>query len=296
MLHRRQWTAPDTPTSAQLNGVTVAGGRAYAAGNRGVLLERAGGAWVRVLGDGVAGEARGLLAVAPTDDGARLWICGPRGALGYYDTDSGTVTDCSEPYGLDSILRTLSVDGAAGAEAVHVGDDRGRITRLTVDGQEATVRGVAVPGPNEPITELRTADGLLFAADTTGRIHQSNDGRTWRTDHLGSGAVTALAVDADGLLAATRDGTVYTGIRSFRSPPDRLAPLPEGVRPSAADGRGHTAVVVGRNGGLLARGRDPGFQRVGVESPAGLYAVTIAPDGAVYAVGAEGVIVEGRVA
>jgi hypothetical protein len=296
MLHRRQWTRPDTPTSAQLNGVAVAGGRAYAAGNRGLLLGRIGGGWVRLLGGGVAGESRGLLDVAPTDDGARLWICGPRGALGYYDTDSGAVTDCSEPYGLNSTLRTLSVDGAAGAENVHVGDDQGRIARLTLEGAEATVRGVAVPGPNEPITELRTADGLLSAADTTGRIHQSNDGRTWRTDHLASGAVTALAVDAGGLLAATRDGTVYTGIRSFSSPPDRVAPLPEGVQPSAADGRGHTAIVVDRNGSLLARGRDPGFQPVGVESSAGLYAVTIAADGVVYAAGADGLIVEGRTA
>ncbi len=149
---------------------------------------------------------------------------------------AGRVTDCSEPYGLDSTLRTLSVDGVAGAEAVHVGDDRGRITRLTVEEGEPTVRGVAVPGPNEPITELRTADRLLFAADTTGRLHQS------------------------------------------------------------ADGRERTAVVVGRNGGLLARGHDPGFQRVGVESPDGLYAVTLTPDGAVYAVGAEGSVVEGRTA
>jgi hypothetical protein len=294
MLHRRQWIAPETPTGAQLNGVAVAGDRAYVAGNRGVLLCRIGGGWIRLLGDGVAGESRGLLDVAATDDGERLWLCGPRGALGYYDPDSGTVTDCSEPYGLDSTLRTLSVDGVTGTEAVHVGDDRGRIARVTVDGTDPTVRGVAVPGPNEPITEIRTADGLLFAADTTGRLHQSDDGRTWRTDQLASGAVTALAVDADGLLAATRDGTVYTGIRSFSSPPDRLAPLPDGVRPSAADGRGHTAVVVGRNGSLLVRGRDPGFQRVGVESSAGLYAVTIDADGAIYAVGAEGLIVEGR--
>lgn len=296
MLRRRQWIVPEAPTSAQLNGVAVADGRPYVVGNRGVLLGRIGGGWIRLLSDGVDGERRGLLDIEPTDDGERLWLCGTRGALGYYDRESETVTDCSAPYGLASRLRTLSVTGTAGEEQLHVADDRGRVARVAVDGEEPTVRGVAVPGPNEPITALRAADGLLFAADTTGRIHQSDDGREWRTDRLASGMVTALAVDADGLLAATRDGTVYTGIRSFRSPPDRLAPLPEGVRPSAADGRGHTAVVVGRNGGLLARGRDPGFQRVGVESPAGLYAVTIAPDGAVYAVGAEGVIVEGRVA
>ena len=296
MLHRRQWTRPDTLTSAHLDGVAVADGRAFAAGNRGVLLGRVGGGWVRLLVDGVAGESRGLLNVAATDNGQRLWLYGPRGALGYYNRDSGAVTDCTEPYGLDSTLRTLSADGVAGAENVHVGDDLGRIARLTVDGTEATVRGVTVPGPNEPITELRTADGLLSAADTTGRIHQSDDGRTWRTDRLASGAVTALAVDADGLLPATRDGTVYTGIRSFSSPPDRLAPLPDGVRPSAADGRGHTAVVAGRDGSLLARGRDPGFQPVGVESSAGLYAVTIAADEVVYAAGADGLIVEGRTA
>jgi hypothetical protein len=56
MLHRRQWTRPDTLTSAQLDGVAVADGRAFAAGNRGVLLGRVGGGWVRLLVDGVAGE------------------------------------------------------------------------------------------------------------------------------------------------------------------------------------------------------------------------------------------------
>lgn len=247
-----------------------------------------------MLGDGVAGERRGLLDIAATDDGRRLWLCGTRGALGFYDCETGAVTDCSAPYGLASALRTLSVSGPAGEESVHVGDDRGRVARLTVENEDSTVRGVAVPGPNEPITALRTADGMLFAADTTGRVHQSDDGREWRTHRLASGMVTALAVDADGLLAATRDGTVSTGIRSFSSPPDRITPLPDGVRPTAAEGQGHTAILVGSDGSLLARGEDPGFQRVGAGSRAGLYGVTIDDTGDVYAVGTEGAVVEGH--
>ena len=135
---------------------------------------------------------------------------------------------------------------------------------------------------------------MWFAGDTSGRVHQSDDGREWRTDTLSAGMVTALAVDADGLLAASRAGTVYTGIRSFDAPPDRLAPLPDDVRPTDAAGLGHTAVLVGGRGGILARGRDPGLQRVGIDGSAGLYAGTIAPDGTVCAVGADGLVVEGR--
>lgn len=294
MLRRRRWTVPETQTSAQLNGVAVADGRAYAVGNRGVLLGRTEVGWERLLGDGVAGERRGLLDIATTDHGDRLWLCGTRGALGCYDRETGDVLDFSNPYGLASTFRTLSVVGPAGHERVFVADDDGRIARLAVDDTESTVQGVAVPGPNEPITALRATDGMWFAGDTTGRVHQSDDGREWRTSPLATGMVTALAVDADGLLAATRGGTVYTGIRSFDAPPDRLAPLPDEVRPNDAVGWGHTAVLVGIEGDILARGRDPGFQQVGIESPAGLYAVTVSADGDVFAVGAEGVVVEGR--
>lgn len=294
MLRRRRWTVPESHTRAQLNGVSAADGRAYAVGNRGVLLERVGGGWVRVLSDGIAGDGRGLLGVDATDDGRRLWLCGTRGALGYYDRETGEVRDCSAPYGLAANFRTVAVSGPAGEERLHVGDDAGRIARITVGGDETTVRGVAVPGPGAPITAIHGVDGLWFAADASGRVHQSDDGREWRTDPLAPGMLTALAVDADGLLAATRDGTVYTGIRSFSAPPDRLAPLPDGVRPTDAVGSGHTAVLAGSDGSILARGRDPGFQRVGVDAESGLHGVTIAPDGAVLAVGADGLVVEGR--
>ena len=57
MLRRRRWTV-QRHTRAQLNGVSVADGRAYAVGNRGVLIERVGGGWVRVLSDGLAGDGR----------------------------------------------------------------------------------------------------------------------------------------------------------------------------------------------------------------------------------------------
>lgn len=294
MLRRRHWTVPESPTRAQLNGVAVADSRAYAVGNRGVLLSRTAGGWDCLFEDGIAGESRGLLDIAATDDGRRLWLCGTRGALGYYDRETGEIRDLSAPYGLASTLRTLAVAGPAGEERVHVADDRGRIARLSLDGGDSAVEGVAVPGPGAPITAIRGVDGIWFAADTSGRVHQSDHGREWRTDALAPGMVTALAVDADGLLAAARDGTVYTGIRSFSAPPDRLAPLPERVRPTDAAGRGHTTVLAGSDGSILARGRAPGFQRIGVDAPAGLYAVTVDSGGAVFAVGAEGLVVEGH--
>ncbi|GAB7093258.1 hypothetical protein JCM30237_04100 [Halolamina litorea] len=294
MLRSRRWTVPESRTRAQLNGVAVADGRAYAVGNRGVLLSRTRVGWEPLFDDGVAGGSRGLLDIAATDDGRRLWLCGTRGALGYYDRETGNLRDRSTPYGLATTFRTLAVAGSAGDERVHVGDDQGRIARLAVDGRETNVRGVALPGPGAPITALRGADNMWFAGDTSGRVHQSDDGREWRTDTLSAAMVTALAIDADGLLATNRGGTVYTGVRSFDAPPDRLAPLPDGVRPTDAAGVGHTAVVVGSRGDILARGRDPGFQRVGIDGPAGLYAVTLAPDGTVFAVGADGLVVEGR--
>lgn len=286
------WTVAETPTRVQLNGVAAAGDRFYAVGNRGVLLERTATDWQRVLDDGVDGHGRGLLDVAVTDDGKRLWLCGVRGTLGAYDTETGEVASYSRPYGLDANFRELAVDGAAGEERLHVADDDGRIARLGVD-DEVRVRGVAVPGPNTPITAAMDIGEMLFAADTSGRLYQSAEGQRWRNRRLVAGVVIALAVDADGLVAATREGTVYTGIRSFSEPPDRLEALPPGVTPHDAAGEGELAVVAGSDGHLLLREAADRFEGVTVGTTAGLSAVSL--DGStVVAVGADGTVVEGR--
>lgn len=290
----RDWCVADTPTRVQLNAVASAGPRFYAVGNRGVVLERRESGWERILADGLGRQGRGLLDVAATDDGGRLWCCGVRGELGYYDRRTGAVGRLERPYGLDSTFRRVAVDGVAGEERVHVADDAGRVVRLRLHEGAPEVAGVAVPGPNEPLTATIDVGEMLFAADTSGRLYQSTDGRRWRGHRLVTGVVTGLAVDADGLFAVTRGGAVYTGIRNFHEPPDRLETLPPGVDPHDADGTGETAAIAGSDGHLLLREESDRFEGVSVGTTAGLSGVALQRDGTVVAVGMDGTVVEGR--
>lgn len=290
----REWTVAATPTRVQLNGVARGRNQWYAVGNRGVLLEQSTGAWERVRSDGVDDRGRGLHDIAATDHGRRLWCCGVRGTLGYYDPRTGENVSYSQPYDLGSNFREVAVSGVAGVERVHVADDDGRVVRLSVGAQQSPVRGVAVPGPNDPITAALDVGEMLFAADASGRLYQSPDGRRWRRRRLVTGVVMALAVDADGLAAVTREGAVHTGIRSFSEPPDGFEALPNGIRPKDASGRGDTATIVGDGGNLLLRESGPRFEGASVGTTGGLSAVELGEDGSVVAVGADGTVVEGR--
>ena len=290
----RDWCVPESPTRVQLNAVATAGQRVYTVGNRGVLLERRQSGWERLLDTGLGQRRRGLLDIAATDDGERLWCCGVRGELGYYDRRTGAVGRSACPYGLSSNFRRLAVGGSAGAERLHVADDDGRIVRIRLEDGDLSVTGVAIPGPNEPLTAAFDVGSMLFAADTSGRLYQSTDGRRWQSDPLVAGVVTGLAADAGGLLAVTRDGVIYTGVRDFSHSPDSVAELPRAVTPHDAAGAGATAAVVGSGGNVLLREGSDRFERVCVGTEAGLSAVTIRADGTVVAVGMDGTVVEGH--
>lgn len=289
----REWTVAEMPTRVQLNGVVAARGRLYAVGNRGVLLERTDEGWREVFDDGIDDRGRGLLDIAATDDGRRLWLCGVRGTLGCYDLETGEAERFSQPYQLESNFREIAVHGESGEERVHVADDDGRVARLAAE-ERVQIRGVAVPGPNDPLTALFDIGEMLFAADTTGRLYQSPDGQRWRSRRLVAGVVTALAVDDDGLFAATREGAVYTGIRSFSELPGSLETLPPGVTPHDAVGQGEMAAIAGSDGHLLLRESADRFDGVSVGTTAGLSAVALREDDMVVAVGADGTVVEGR--
>lgn len=290
----RDWTLASTPTRVQLNAVEPAGSRCYAVGNRGVLLERRDASWEQILSNGLGRAGRGLLDITATDDGRRLWCCGVRGELGYYDRRTGALGRVAQPYDLTSNFRQVAVAGVAGEERVHVADDDGRLVRLHLENDQPHVRGVAVPGRNDPVTAMFDLGDRLFAADTNGRLYQSADGRRWCGHRLLPSVVTGLAVDSDGLLGVTRGGTVYTGIRNFRELPDRIESLPPGVEPHDADGAGAAAVVVGSGGNLLLRADSERFERVSVGTTAGLAGVALQRDGTVHAVGMDGTVVEGR--
>lgn len=294
MPARRDWSIAQTPTRVQLNAVVSAGSRFYAVGNRGILLERRESGWERILANGLGRRGRGLLDVAATDCGQRLWSCGVRGELAYYDRRTGAVGRFAQPYDLDSNFRQVAVGGVAGEERLHVADDDGRICRVSLEDDEPELLGVAVPGPNEPLSAAFDCGDHLFTADTTGRLYQSTDGRRWRAHRLLRSVVTGLAVDADGLLAISRGGTVFTGIRDFRELPDRLESLPAGVYPRDADGAGEGAVIVGSGGNLLLREASERFERVAVGTAAELCGVALQPDGTVVAVGMDGTVVEGH--
>ena len=53
-----------------------------------------------------------LLTMDVTDDGERVWFGGANGALGYYDLETRTRADFSEPVGVGNAFHAIAVAGA----------------------------------------------------------------------------------------------------------------------------------------------------------------------------------------
>jgi photosystem II stability/assembly factor-like uncharacterized protein len=122
------WTERESPTGSTLYDAASADGDLFAVGNGG-LIERTDAGWQLVDGDGLLGSNQGLRAVAPTDDGAGLWLAGTEGTLGVYDLVN-EVLDLFDLGGLLGLGRTLydvSVAGPVGDERVYASTTDGDV-------------------------------------------------------------------------------------------------------------------------------------------------------------------------
>lgn len=295
MPSQREWAVTNSPKRARLNGVESAGEVAYCAGDRGVLLERAGPAeWTAVFTAGPNGDDRNVFDLSVTDDGKRVWFAGTAGTLGHYDRISGTVRTHDNPYDVTATFRSVSTCGTAGSETVHVADDDGELVRGEMDGESLTVRGVSIPGDGTALTEVVATGTDQFVSDASGTLFHSTDGRHWKRRRLADAPVRAIAFDGGNVYEVAEDGTVFEEVSLF----DDDAPNPRAidsgvVAPTELDAESGVIAVGGGGGQLAVSERGSRFVAADPDTDRALYGLEVMADGTVLGVGTAGAIVEG---
>ncbi|GAB7095770.1 hypothetical protein JCM30237_29240 [Halolamina litorea] len=294
MSGKYEWATASAPKGVQLTGVESFEGAAFATGRRGVLVERTEpGRWDGVFTSGATGDGRGVLDLSLTDDGERVWFSGVSGVFGYYDRRRGSVEAHPAPYDLTSDFLSVSANGEAGDESVHTVDGSGRVLRTTVDGDEPRVEGVSIPGDGTGFTEVVDHSGVLYAADTSGFLYRSENGRTWRKERLAETTVQALSRIGVGIAAIDDGGTTYKDVSLFGERGRTKKTTPNISSPQELEGRGDTIVAVGGGGCVLVIDEEGRASREPVGVGKSLHAAEVMADGTIIAAGSDGTILEG---
>lgn len=288
------WTTADAPKKTQLTGAESSGETAFVTGKRGLLAaRRQPGDWTALFDTGATGDGRGLLDLSLTDDGKRVWFSGYSGSFGYYDRELATTKPHPGPYDLTSNLCSVTVRGEAGRESVHAVDRNGRVLRVRMDGETLQVKGISIPGDGTGFTEIVDDGGLLYAADQSGRLYHSTDGRNWRTKRLTKTTVMALSFTDTGLVAIDDGGTVYKHVSLFGEGKRTKRTQPGITAPQELEARGERIVAVGDGGDVLVLTEDGHALRESTGTKKTLYGAEVMDDGTIVAVGSSGAIVEG---
>ena len=288
------WTTSESPKTVQLTGAESSGDAVFVTGKRGLLAERRRrGEWQAVFDTGATGNGRGLLDLSLTAGGERVWFSGYSGTFGYYDRNADTTKPHTAPYDLTSNLCSITVSGEAGDESVHAVDRNGRVLRVRLEGTTLHVNSVSVPGDGTGFTEIVDDDGTLYAADESGGLYRSKDGRQWQRNRLAETTVKALARTDPGLVAIDDSGTVYKHISLFGEGKRTKQTKPGISAPEEIEALGERIVSVGDSGTILViteAGRavreSSGLQKT-------LHGAEVMDDGTVVAVGSAGAIAEG---
>ncbi|GAB7093342.1 hypothetical protein JCM30237_04940 [Halolamina litorea] len=291
-----EWTNVRAPKAAQLNAVESAGSIAFAAGARGLMMERSGtGEWRTLFETGPRGNGSNLLGCGMTTDDRRIWFTGAGGTFGYYDRRSEEVENYATPYDLTDDLTSVSVSGPAGNETLHVTTDSGRVFRASMDQNDLTVDGVAVPRDGATINEVVRIEQDHYLADDAGYLHYSQNGKRWRSHRLAETSVVGVATAANGLCAVTDSHGVHVDISVFGEE-GRRKQFPPGISaPNDVSAGGRTFVVCGDSGGVSTMSnKDAPFTPQETGKDKSYRAVELMSDGTIIAVGAEGTISEGR--
>lgn len=281
------WEIAEAPTGATLRDAAIAGGKAYAAGDGGIVLA-GGDEWSPLLEDGPGAAGTDLHGIDATDDGGAVWVAGAGGAIGRIDAATGRHVDHSAPGGRTDNLAGIAVAGPAGGETVLAIDGSGGVLRGRYDGAEARWEGPATPGSGSSLSGVVLEGDVGYCCDTNDAVFETEDGGG-SFEAIGpvgaSGTLVAIAVGPEGPLVADdagvlnrREGTNWT--------PERVAGSLVGL---AADGDRTVACTEGE---ILERGA-PGvdWDRTDPIGAEGLRAVAVGADHAV-AVGENGTVVE----
>lgn len=200
-----EWRSVETPVDEALHGVVTAD-VPYAAGGNGVLIRGGADGWELVFDGGPTGNGNDLYGAGVTDDGERVWVVGASGAIGEYDTTTGSLEDYSAPNDVTNNFNSVAVTGEAGDANVYVAGDSGKIYYSFENGETGSWNEVT-PGSGAAVHDIDFhGDRAGNAVDGDQTVFSTDDGGTY--DPIG-------IEDADhefhGLTAAAPDAVTVVG-------------------------------------------------------------------------------------
>jgi streptogramin lyase len=279
------WESVETPVDRDVSDVVYASSGAYAVADAGILLERTGNGWQKVLDGGPTGNGNNLSGAGVTDDGDRVWFVGSSGAIGEYDVTSGSLQDYSAPNDVTNNFNGVAVTGGAGEANVYVAGDSGKIYYSFDNGETF---GQVTPGSGSEINAVGFhAPRAGHAVDGNQTVFETDDGSTYDKIGLGDANVTLYGVDSDGaddVWVSGGGGMIFDYDGSGWTP---TSVGDAGLRDVEVDG--DSGYVVG--GGGVVFGYD-GDEWTEEQTPTGANLAAVALGSTDVAVGASGVILE----
>jgi hypothetical protein len=200
------WTVAKAETDSTLYDVEDTSAGPYAVGTGGVVIDREGDVWEKILDGGPSGNGNDLYGAAVTDDGKRLWFVGSSGAVGEYDVETGSLNDHSAPMDVTNNFNDVAVTGPAGEANVYVAGDSGKVYYSFENGETGTWNYVT-PGSGAALPAIDFYDDRAgHLVDTNGKVFATDDGETWNPIGIGDANVNFYGVDSDGANDVTVSG------------------------------------------------------------------------------------------
>jgi hypothetical protein len=200
------WTVAKAETDSTLHDVEDTSAGPYAVGTGGVVIDREGDVWEKILDGGPSGNGNDLYGAAVTDDGKRLWFVGSSGAVGEYDVETGSLNDHSAPMDVTNNFNDVAVTGPAGEANVYVAGDSGKVYYSFENGETGTWNYVT-PGSGAALPAIDFYDDRAgHLVDTNGKVFATDDGETWNPIGIGDANVNFYGVDSDGANDVTVSG------------------------------------------------------------------------------------------
>ncbi|MFD1513924.1 hypothetical protein [Halomarina rubra] len=287
------WTEAASPTGNGLNGAAVGADGPYAVSGGGEVLARRDDGWTVVTTFPGGGNTFALTCADASSNGGNVWFAGASGAVGRYDTATGTVSDYSAPKGKTSTWEAVAVAGPAGAETLFLANGSGEVLTGTNNAGVVTWGDVKKPGGGSSIKGGTALDAsTAYFVDTNAKVYETTDGgESWSTVGITGGTVGLYGVGAgstEDISVAGGDGSV---LRYNGAVWTRLDVADGGFTALVRDGG--NALAVGGSGRIYRRTWD-GWERE--ETPAAVTLDGVALGGAFpdVAVGSSGTIFERR--
>lgn len=196
-----EWRTVETPIDEELHGVVDAADVPYAVGGNGVAVRAGADGWELVFDGGPTGNGNDLYGAGTTDDDERVWVVGASGAIGEYDTTTGSLADYSAPNDVTNNFNDVAVTGEAGDANVYVAGDSGKIYYSFENGETGSWNELT-PGSGAAVHDIDFyEDRAGNAIDGDQTVFSTDDGGTYDpigvedADHAFSG-LTAAAPDA----------------------------------------------------------------------------------------------------